>query len=45
MSQMLAVLNTVELSLMDRHQVTNIARHIRRFVSYPDEARAWVIDF
>jgi len=44
-SQMLAVLNTVVLSLMDLHQVTNVARQIRRFVSHPDEALAWVIDF
>jgi len=44
-AQMLAVLNTVVLSLMDRHQVTNVARQIRRFVSHPDEALAWVLDF
>jgi predicted transposase YbfD/YdcC len=44
-AQMLAVLNTVVLSLMDRHQVTNVARQIRRFVSHPDEALAWVINF
>jgi predicted transposase YbfD/YdcC len=44
-SQMLAVLNTVVLSLMDMHQVTNVARQIRRFVSHPDEALTWVFDF
>ncbi len=44
-AQTLAVLNTVVLSLMDRHQVSNVARQIRRFVSHPDEALAWVIDF
>jgi hypothetical protein len=44
-AQMLAVLNTVVLALMDRHQVTNVARQIRRFVSYPVEALAWVLDF
>jgi predicted transposase YbfD/YdcC len=44
-AHMLAVLNTVVLSLMDRHQVTNVARQIRRFVSHPDEALTWVIDF
>ena len=44
-AHMLAVLNTVVLSLMDGHQVTNVARQIRRFVSHPDEALAWVIDF
>lgn len=44
-AQMLAALNTVVLSLMDRHQVTNVARQIRRFVSHPDQALTWVIDF
>ncbi len=39
---MLAVLNTLILSLMDLHQVPNVARQIRRFVSHPDEALAWV---
>ena len=42
-AQMLAVLNTVVLSLMDLHQVSNVARQIRRFVSHPDEALAWVL--
>jgi DDE_Tnp_1-associated/Transposase DDE domain len=44
-AQMLAVLNTVVLSLMDRHQVANLARQIRRFSSHPDEALAWVCNF
>lgn len=44
-AQMLAVLNTLVLSLMDRHHVTNVARQIRRFVSHPKEALAWVLDF
>jgi hypothetical protein len=35
---MLAVLNTLVLSLMDLHQVANVARQIRRFVSHLDEA-------
>ena len=43
-AQMLAALNTVVLSLMDRHQVSNVARQIRRFASHPDEALVWVID-
>src|SRR5438552_3644326 len=34
-AQMLAVLNTVVLSLMDLHQVPNVARQIRRFTSHP----------
>jgi hypothetical protein len=40
---MLAVLNTVVLSLMDAHQVANVARQIRRFASHPDEALAWLL--
>ena len=44
-AQMLAVLNTVVLSLMDRHHVANVARQIRRFSSHPDEALAWVCNF
>jgi predicted transposase YbfD/YdcC len=44
-AQMLAVLNTVVLSLMDLHHVPNVARQRRRFASHPDEALAWVLDF
>jgi hypothetical protein len=40
---MLAVLNTLVLSLMDQHRVANVARQIRRFASYPDEALDWVV--
>jgi len=42
-AQMLAVLNTVVLSLMDAHQVINVARQIRRFASHPDEALTWLL--
>lgn len=42
-AQMLAVLNSLVLSLMDLHQVPNVARQIRRFASHPDEALAWVL--
>lgn len=42
-AQMLAVLNSLVLSLMDFHQVSNVARQIRRFASHPDEAVAWVL--
>ena len=35
--QMLAVLNTMVLSLMDLHQVPNVPRQLRRFASHPDE--------
>ena len=40
---MLAVLNTVVLSLMDAHHISNVARQIRRFGSHPDEALDWVL--
>jgi hypothetical protein len=42
-AQMLAVLNTLVLSLMDLHQISNVARQIRRFSSHPDEALAWLL--
>lgn len=42
-AQMLAVLNSLVLSLMDFHQVSNVARQIRRFASHLDEALAWVL--
>jgi hypothetical protein len=38
-------LNSVVLSLMDLHQVANVARQRRRFASHPHEALAWVLDF
>lgn len=41
-AQMLAVLNSLVLSLMDFHGVSNVARQIRRFASHPHEAHAWV---
>src|SRR2546421_4981816 len=41
-AQMLAVLNSVVLSLMDLHHVPNVARQRRRFASHPDEALDWV---
>lgn len=40
---MLAVLNTVVLSLMDLHQVGNVASQLRRFSAHPREAIAWVL--
>ncbi len=42
-AQMLAVLYSLVLSLMDFHQVSNVARQLRRFSSHPDEALAWVL--
>ena len=44
-AQMLAVLNSLVLALMDGHQVKNVARQRRRFASHPDEALTWVLDF
>jgi predicted transposase YbfD/YdcC len=44
-AQMLAVLNSAGLSLMDWHHVANVARQRRRFASHPHEALAWVLDF
>src|SRR5437868_7069023 len=44
-AQLLAVLNSLVLTLMDLHQVPNVARQLRRFASHPDEALAWVLDF
>jgi len=42
-AQMLAVLNSLILALMDLHQVPNVARQLRRFASHPDEALAWLL--
>lgn len=42
-AQMLAVLNPLVLSLMDLHQISNVARQIRRFASHPDEALVWLL--
>ena len=42
-AELLAVLNTVVLSLMDLQQVSNVARQLRRFSAYPREALAWLL--
>lgn len=42
-AQMLAVLNSLVLSLMDLHHISNVARQIRRFSSHPEEALAWLL--
>lgn len=42
-AQMLAVLNSLVLSLMDLYRVSNVARQIRRFSSHPEEALAWLL--
>jgi hypothetical protein len=42
-AEMLAVLNTVVLSLMDLHHVSNVASQLRRFSAHPREALAWLL--
>jgi predicted transposase YbfD/YdcC len=42
-AQMLAVLNTVVLSLMDLHHVSSGASQLRRFSAHPREALAWLL--
>lgn len=37
------MLNSLVLSLIDFHHISNVARQIRRFSSYPEEALAWVL--
>ncbi len=41
--EMLAVLNTVVLSLMHLHRVSTVARQLRRFASHPEEALPWLL--
>lgn len=41
--EMLAVLNSVVLSLMQAHHVSTVARQLRRFASHPAEALPWVL--
>lgn len=41
--EMLAVLNTVVLSLMNAHRVSTVARQLRRFASHPEEALPWLL--
>jgi predicted transposase YbfD/YdcC len=42
-AEMLAVLNTVVLSLMDLHHVSNVASQLRCFSAHPREALAWLL--
>lgn len=42
-AQMLAVLNSLILSLMDLHQVSNVARQLRRFSTHLEDALVWVL--
>jgi predicted transposase YbfD/YdcC len=41
--EMLAVLNTVVLSFMQVHQVSTVAKQLRRFVFHPEEALPWLV--
>ncbi len=41
--ELLAVLNTVVLSLMQVHHISTVARQLRRFASHPKEALAWLL--
>jgi hypothetical protein len=40
---MLAVLNTVVLSLMDFHHVSHVASQLRRFSAHLREVLAWLL--
>jgi predicted transposase YbfD/YdcC len=42
--EMLAVLNTSILSLMQLHQVSTVARQLRRFATHPEEALPWMLE-
>jgi predicted transposase YbfD/YdcC len=42
-AEMLAVLNTLVLFLMDVHRIKNVASQLRRFSARPQEACAWVM--
>jgi hypothetical protein len=42
-AQMLAVLNSLVLSLMDLHQVPNMAHRVWHFASHPDEILVWLL--
>jgi hypothetical protein len=41
--EMLAVLNTVVLSFMQVHQVSTVAKQLRRFAFHPEEALPWLL--
>ncbi len=41
--EMLAVLNTVVLSLMNIHHISTVARQLRRFSAHPEEAFPWLL--
>jgi hypothetical protein len=42
-AELLAVLNTVILSLMDVHHMSHVASQLRRFSAHPREACAWLL--
>lgn len=41
--EMLAVLNTIVLALMNLHRVSPVARQLRRFAWHPEEALPWLL--
>src|ERR1700731_1475087 len=41
--EMLAVLNTVVLSLMNIHHISTVARQLRHFSAHPEEAFPWLL--
>jgi hypothetical protein len=42
--EVLAVLNSTVLSFMRVHQISTIARQLRRFGSHPKEAFSWLLE-
>jgi hypothetical protein len=42
--EMLAVLNTVLLSFMQVHQVSTVAKQLRRFAFHLEEALPWLFE-
>jgi predicted transposase YbfD/YdcC len=42
--EMLAVLNTIVLSLLNLHHVSTVARQLRRFTFHPQEALPWLLE-
>jgi hypothetical protein len=42
-ARMLAMLDSLVPSLLDRHQVSTAVRQVRRFASHSKEARAWML--
>ena len=41
--EMLAVFNTIVLSLMNIHHISKVARQLRYFASHPEATLSWVL--